>query len=138
MRGIMMRFLPFANMSPSARREAFTFYLLISPWLLGLLIFIVYPMGRSLYLSQTRYQIGQDPVYIGLDNFTRLLNDGDFWLSLRVTLIYVLGSVPGSTIIAIGIAMLLAQNIRGVSIWRTIYFLPSVVAPIAVARSEEH
>lgn len=129
----MRRFLPFANMSPAARREALTFYLLISPWVLGLLIFIVYPMFRSLYLAQTRYQIGQDPVYIGLDNFRRLLNDGDFWQSLRVTLIYVIGSVPGSTVIAIGIAMLLAQNIRGVSIWRTIYFLPSVVAPIAVA-----
>lgn len=120
-------------MSPAARREAITFYILISPWLLGLLIFIVYPMARSLYLALTQYQIGREPVYIGLDNFTRLLNDGDFWRSLRVTGLYVLGSVPGSTVIAIGIAMLLAQKVRGVSIWRTIYFLPSVVAPIAVA-----
>lgn len=128
-----LRLRPFAKMSPAARREAITFYILISPWLLGLLIFIVYPMARSLYLALTQYQIGREPVYIGLDNFTRLLNDGDFWRSLRVTGLYVLGSVPGSTVIAIGIAMLLAQKVRGVSIWRTIYFLPSVVAPIAVA-----
>jgi multiple sugar transport system permease protein len=124
---------PFTNMSPAARREAITFYILISPWLLGFLFFIVYPMGRSLYLSLTQFQIGRQPVYIGLDNFSRLLEDADFWRSLKVTGLYVLGSVPGSTVIAIGVAMLLAQKIRGVSIWRTIYFLPSVVAPIAVA-----
>lgn len=130
-----MKFLlrPFANMSPAARREAITFYILISPWLLGFLIFVVYPMGRSLYLSLTQFQIGRQPIFIGLDNFSRLFEDDDFWRSMRVTGFYVLGSVPGSTVIAIGIAMLLAQKIRGVSIWRTIYFLPSVVAPIAVA-----
>lgn len=121
------------RMSPAARREAITFYILIMPWLLGLFIFVIYPMFRSLYLSFTHFQIGREPVFTGLSNFERLLNDGDFWRSLRVTGIYVLGSVPGSTVIAIGIAMLLAQKIRGVSIWRTIYFLPSVVAPIAVA-----
>lgn len=120
-------------MSPAARREALTFYILISPWLLGFILFIAYPMARSLYLALTQYQIGREPVFIGLDNFTRLVNDSDFWRSLRVTELYVLGSVPGSTVIAIGIAMLLAQKIRGISIWRTVYFLPSVVAPIAVA-----
>ena len=120
-------------MSPAARREAITFYILISPWLLGFILFIAYPMGRSLYLALTQYQIGREPVFIGLDNFTRLANDSDFWRSLKVTGLYVLGSVPGSTVIAIGIAMLLAQKIRGISIWRTVYFLPSVVAPIAVA-----
>lgn len=110
-----------------------TFYLLILPWLLGFLIFIAYPTIRSLYLSFTRYEIGHTPTFIGLNNFIQLAGDPDFWQSLKVTTIYVLGSVPGSTIISIGIAMLLARNIRGVSIWRTIYFLPSVVGPIAVA-----
>lgn len=120
-------------MTRAARREALTFYLLISPWFIGLLLFIVYPMGRSLYLSLTRYHIGREPVFIGLDNFSRLLQDPDFWLSLRVTTIYVIGSVAGSTLIALGVAMLLARPIRGVRVWRTIYFVPSVVAPIAVA-----
>lgn len=110
-----------------------TFYLLILPWLLGFLIFIAYPTIRSLYLSFTRYEIGHTPTFIGLNNFVQLAGDADFWQSLKVTTIYVLGSVPGSTVISIGIAMLLARNIRGVSIWRTIYFLPSVVGPIAVA-----
>lgn len=96
-------------------------------------MFVAYPMVRSLYLSLTRYQIGSDPVPIGLDNFTRLATDKNFWQSLKVTVLYVLGSVPGSTIISIAIAMLLAQKIRFVNTWRTIYFLPSVVSAVAVA-----
>jgi multiple sugar transport system permease protein len=120
-------------MNAAARREAFTFYLLVLPWVIGFVIFIAYPIARSLYLSLTQYHIGREPLFVGLDNFSRLTRDGDFWQSLKVTTLYVLGSVPGSTVISIGIAMLLAQKIRGVSLWRTIFFLPSVVAPVAVA-----
>lgn len=128
---VLLRRLP--SMNTSARREAITFYLLVLPWVIGFIVFIAYPTLRSLYLSFTRYQIGHEPALIGLDNFARMAQDRAFWQSLKVTLLYVLGSVPGSTIISIGIAMLLAQKIRGVSVWRTIYFLPSVVAPVAVA-----
>lgn len=124
---------PFANLSPSARREAIIFYLCVLPWFLGFVIFIAYPTGRSLYLSFTNYQIGRVPVWTGLANFDRLVNDGDFWQSLRVTSLYVLGAVPGQSIIALGVAMLLAQKIRGISIWRTIYFLPSVISAVAIA-----
>ncbi len=125
--------IPILRLSPRARREALTFYLCISPWLIGFVVFVAYPMLRSLYLSFTRYQIGREPVLSGFTNFERLASNPDFWQSLKVTVLYVIGSVPGSTVIAIGIAMLLAQKIRGVNIWRTIYFLPSVVAPVAVA-----
>ena len=124
---------PFSNLSPSARREAIIFYLCVLPWFLGFVIFIAYPTGRSLYLSFTNYQIGREPVWSGMANFNRLASDGDFWQSLRVTLLYVLGAVPGQSIIALGIAMLLAQKIRGISIWRTIYFLPSVISAVAIA-----
>jgi len=105
----------------------------VLPWFLGFIIFVAYPTLRSVYLSFTRYQIGREPFFAGLTNFSRLVADGDFWQSLRVTLLYVAGAVPGQTIIAIGIAMLLAQRIRGVNIWRTIYFLPSVVSAVAIA-----
>lgn len=127
------RLNPFAGMSRARRREAITFYIMISPWFVGLLIFIVYPMARSFYLSLTQYHIGREPVFIGFENYQRLLQDPDFWRSLRVTTLYVIGSVAGSTFIALGVAMLLARPIRGVRVWRTIYFLPSVVAPVAVA-----
>ena len=120
-------------MTRMERREAITFYLLVLPWIIGFVIFIAYPVARSLQLSFTNYRIGRDPVFIGLDNLDTLLHSQDFWQSLKVTTIYVIGSVPGSTIIAIAIAILLAQEVRLVSVWRTIFFLPSIVAPVAVA-----
>jgi multiple sugar transport system permease protein len=129
--GALLR--PFSRLSPNARREAIIFYLCVLPWFLGFIIFIAYPTARSIYLSFTNYQIGREPLITGLTNYSRLIQDGDFWQSLRVTLLYVLGAVPGQSIIAVGIAMLLAQKIRGVSIWRTIYFLPSVVSAVAIA-----
>ncbi|HML20648.1 MAG TPA: sugar ABC transporter permease [Aggregatilinea sp.] len=116
-----------------ATREALTFYAMVSPWIIGFLVFVAYPSLRSLYLSFTHYLVGRDPSWAGFDNFSRMAHDANFWQSMKVTGLYVLGSVPGSTIIAIAVAMLLAQNIRGVSVWRTIYFLPSVVSPVAVA-----
>ncbi len=119
--------------SPLARREALSFYLLISPWLIGFLVFLAYPMLRSLYLSFTSYNLLSPPEWVGLRNFERILSDADFWQSLKVTLLYALGSVPGGTLIALALAMVLAQKLRGVNIWRTIFFLPSILSSIAVA-----
>lgn len=119
--------------SPLARREALTFYILIMPWLLGFLIFLAYPMLRSLYLSFTSYNLLSPPEWVGLDNFQRIFSDSEFWQSLKVTFLYAMGSVPGGTIIALALAMVLAQKLRGVNIWRTIFFLPSILSSIAVA-----
>jgi multiple sugar transport system permease protein len=116
-----------------ARREALSFYILILPWLIGFLIFLAYPMLRSLYLSFTSYNLLSPPEWVGLRNFQRILADEDFWQSLKVTLFYALGSVPGGTIIALALAMVLAQKLRGVNFWRTIFFLPSILSSIAVA-----
>lgn len=119
--------------SPLARREALSFYILISPWLIGFLVFLAYPMLRSLYLSFTSYNLLSPPEWVGLRNFERILSDSDFWQSLKVTLLYALGSVPGGTLIALALAMVLAQKLRGVNVWRTIFFLPSILSSIAVA-----
>ncbi len=119
--------------SPMARREALTFYALILPWLLGFFIFLAYPMGRSLYLSFTNYSLQASPVWVGLRNYERIFADPDFWQSLKVTFLYALGSVPGSTIIALSIALVLSQKLRGVNMWRTIFFMPSILSSIAVA-----
>lgn len=116
-----------------ARREAFTFYILILPWVIGFLVFLAYPMLRSLYLSFTSYNLLSPPEWVGFRNFQRILADEDFWQSLKVTLFYALGSVPGGTIIALALAMVLAQKLRGVNFWRTIFFLPSILSSIAVA-----
>ena len=119
--------------SSNARREALTFYILIAPWLIGFLVFLAYPMLRSLYLSFTSYNLVAEPVWVGLRNYERIVADADFWQALKVTFIYALGSVPGGTIIALALAMVLAQKLRGVNVWRTIFFIPSILSSIAVA-----
>src|SRR4051812_14541326 len=110
--------------STIARREALVFYLLISPWLIGFIVFLAYPMLRSLYLSFTNYNLMSPPIWVGLQNYLNIANDEKFWQSLKVTLLYALGSVPGGTIIALGIAIVLAQKLRGINFWRTIFFMP--------------
>lgn len=116
-----------------ARREALAFYLFISPWLLGLLFFTVYPMLRSLYLSFTSYDLFGAPRPIGTGNYTELLDDDLFWHSLRITLLYTLVSVPGSTVISIAVAMLLNKKVKAINYWRTVYYLPSIVSGVAMA-----
>jgi len=119
--------------SPLSRREAFTFYVLIAPWAVGFLVFLAWPMVRSLYLSFTDYSLLSPPVWVGFQNYQRIFADPDFWQSLKVTLIFALGSVPGGTIIALAIAMVLSQKLRGINFWRTIFFMPSILSSIAVA-----
>lgn len=119
--------------SPLERREALTFYALIAPWLLGFLIIWAYPMLRSLYLSFTSYSLQGAPVWIGFRNYERIFSDPDFWQSLKVTLLYALGAVPGGTIIALALALILSQKLRGINFWRTIFFMPSILSSIAVS-----
>jgi multiple sugar transport system permease protein len=119
--------------TPLARREALSFYILILPWLLGFLGFLAYPMLRSLYLSFTSYNLLSPPQWVGFGNYERIFADADFWQSLKVTFLYALGSVPGGSIIALALAMVLSQKLRGINIWRTIFFLPSILSSVAVA-----
>lgn len=119
--------------STNARREALAFYLLIAPWLIGFVLFLAYPMVRSLYLSFTNYNLLSPPMWIGLQNYQHIAVDEKFWQSLKVTLLYALGSVPVGSLIALGIAVVLSQKLRGITVWRTIFFLPSVLSSIAVA-----
>lgn len=120
--------------SLSARREAWAFHLFISPWLVGFLVFTLFPVLASLFLSFTKYNVSQPPVWIGLKNYRDAVTvDPTFFLSLRVTWLYTLGSVPLQLILGLFIALLLNADIPGVSIWRTLYYLPSVLSGVAVA-----
>jgi multiple sugar transport system permease protein len=103
------------------------------PWLIGLLVFFLWPMVRSFYLSFTNYRLLTSPEFTGLYNLDRLVHDKLFWQSLKVTLFYVAGHVPIHTTIALIIAMVLSQKLRGVNFWRTIFFLPSVISSVAMA-----
>ncbi|MCD4686402.1 MAG: sugar ABC transporter permease [Anaerolineae bacterium] len=121
------------QMQPNAKQEAVSFYIWIMPWFLGFLIWRAWPMLDSLYLAFTDYRLLNAPNFTGLDNIEKLINDEQFWQSLKVTVLYVAGTVPVGTALALGTAMLLAQKLKGVNFWRTIYFMPSVVAGVTVA-----
>lgn len=117
-----------------ARREAVAGYLFLLPWIIGFLWFTLGPVIGSLWLSLTDYSGGNAPTFIGLRNYKEMLfNDTLFWKSLKVTTIFTLSSVPLGLALSLAIALLLNQKVRFVSVWRTIYYLPSLVTGAAVA-----
>lgn len=116
------------------KHEAAVGWSLILPWLLGFAIWQCYPIFRSLYLAFTDYNVLQAPKWIGLGNFKKMLfNDPRFWPSVRLTLLYSLISVPLGMLGALGTATLLAQDVRGVGFWRTLYYVPAVIPAAATA-----
>lgn len=126
---------PLLRLSLSSRRgEALTGILMASPWILGFLIFIVGPMIVSLYLSFTRWDLFTPPRWIGLRNYEQLIfRDAKFLLSLKVTTIYAFVSVPLQVSLGLVLATMLNQKIRLLGLFRTVYYLPSVIGGIAVA-----
>jgi len=120
----------------SARRREWNKTLLglafISPWLLGFLWLILYPLFASLYYGFTEYAILTPPKWVGAENFiTMFTKDKLFWTSVGNTLYYVAISVPLSTVFSIALALLLNAKVRGMSIYRTVYYFPTVVPVIA-------
>jgi multiple sugar transport system permease protein len=116
-----------------ARREEGEFFLFIAPWLIGFFAFVLGPFLASLYLGFTNYDGFHSPEWTGLKNYFKLAGDPLFWTSLRVTTTYAMISVPLHIAFGLSIAIILNQKVRGLSVWRTIYFLPSVVSGVAVA-----
>ncbi len=123
-----------SRMTPAARREAVVFYLTVSPWIIGFLLFTVIPMAISLYLSFTRWNVVNPPQWIGLDNYVRMFTDDpDFYQSLKVTILYTITSVPLQIVVALGLAILLNEATRAVGFFRTAFYIPSIVASVASA-----
>jgi len=115
------------------RRDARVGILFALPWIFGFLIFLTYPLLASLYYSFTNYSILRDPKWVGLSNYNELAHDQVFFTTLKNTLWYVVGAVPLSTVVAIGLALLLNTKVRGMAFYRTIFFLPSLVPMVALA-----
>jgi multiple sugar transport system permease protein len=116
-----------------SQREAAWAYFFISPWILGFIFFTVGPMLASLYYSFTRYNIISSPQWTGLANYRDIVKDPLFWKSLQVTVYYASLALPLGLLFGFFLAILLNQKIPGVNVWRTVYFLPSVIAGVAVA-----
>jgi multiple sugar transport system permease protein len=103
-------------------------YIFISPWLLGLFLLTVGPMSQSFYLSLTHYNLLEVPSWVGFENYKEIFtSDKDFLKALKVTLTYVVFSVPLKLIFALLVAILLAKAIRGMSVFRAIFYLPSLI-----------
>ena len=109
-------------------------YIFSLPFIIGFLAFTLIPIAVSMYYSVTDYKLGQTPAFIGIKNYLELLKDERFINSVKVTLIYVVTSVPTKLIFALFVAYLLTQGRRGVPFYRSLYYVPSLIGgSIAVA-----
>lgn len=116
------------------RRENLAGYLAISPFLIGFVCFTAIPILASLVLSFTNFDGISMPSFVGFDNFIRMFSDEKFYKSLSVTFAYVFLLVPLRLIFALAIALLLNKSFKGIGIYRTVYYLPSLLGgSVAIA-----
>lgn len=121
------------KMSPAARRRNIAGYLFISPALIGLLLFCLFPMIFSLGISFTDWNLLTDAKPVGFSNYEALANDPVYLKSIRVTFYYTLLTVPISNLYALLMALLLNTKMKGRSVVRTIFYIPSIVPAVAAA-----
>jgi multiple sugar transport system permease protein len=119
--------------SPTARHEAMVGYLFIALPVLGFLIWIAGPMLFSAWLSLTEWDLLSPAEFVGLSNYQAMLVDPLFWQSLRVTFTFTLVSVVLFQALAFAVALLMNVKVRGIALFRTIYYLPSIVPVVANA-----
>ncbi len=108
------------------RRQDKSGYIFLLPWFIGML-FTIIPFFASLYLAFTDYNLLNPPEWVGLDNVREMLADDRLMQSLKVTVIYTVVSVPLSLAAALGVAMLLQHGIRGLPVYRAVFYLPSLL-----------
>jgi multiple sugar transport system permease protein len=116
------------------RRESLWGYIFISPWIIGFFLFTIGPMIASLIFSFSDYNIISPPTNFGLSNYIKLfLDDPDFWHSLGITATYAIVAIPLNLVFGFALAFLLNQKVPALAFWRTIFYIPSVLAGVAVA-----
>jgi multiple sugar transport system permease protein len=113
--------------------DNFAGYLLVAPLIIGLLLFNLYPVLYSFYLSFTKGTFGGPPKWVGLENYRTLVDDPIFWKSLWNTLYYTVGVIPLSVVLAIALALAMNQKLRGITVFRAIFFLPIITSSVAVS-----
>lgn len=127
--GVLGRF----RLSRKERRNLGVGLLFVSPWIVGFLAFLVYPIYYTLRISFTRYSGFGEPVWIGLDNYRALLEDDLFWTSLYNTLYYTALAVPLGAVVAMGLALAMNQPVPEVPIYRAILYLPAILPLFALS-----
>lgn len=109
----------------------FVGFLFALPWIFGLLAFNAFPLLMSAYYSFTDYSVLESGSWVGLENYRVLFEDPIFWKSIYNTLYYTMIFVPLSIALGVALALLLNMKIRGLGIYRTVFFIPSLVPLIA-------
>ncbi len=121
------------KMGRLARQEEREFYLFISPWIIGFILFGAGPIIASAVLSFMNWSLLSSPTWAGLGNYRKLFSDSLFLVTIKNTFVYAIGSVTLGIIAGFLLALLLNQKVWGMAVFRTIFYLPSVVAGIATA-----
>jgi multiple sugar transport system permease protein len=116
--------------SPNARRLRIGL-LFISPWIIGYCVFYLYPFLATFYYSFTRFTGIGNPQFTGMANYSGLLHDDMFRTAVFNTFFYTIIEVPFSTVAALGLALLLNMKVRGQAVYRTLFYLPSIVPVVA-------
>lgn len=115
------------------KKDRYQGYLFALPYIVGFLSLTAYPVLYSFYLSFTNYSVLKKPQWVGLDNYKELLTDEVFHTAIKNTFMYMLTAVPLGTIMAILLALLLNTKVKGMALYRTLFFVPSLVPMIASA-----
>jgi putative chitobiose transport system permease protein len=116
------------------RRLPATPYLFLAPALLLLAVFVAYPIVSVVYYSLTDYDIVRPPTFIGFENYERLLGDPVFWKALRNSIIYLVAT-PILVVLSITLAIVVNRQLRGIHIFRALYYIPAVAGSIAIGIS---
>jgi multiple sugar transport system permease protein len=107
---------------------------LMSPWIVGFLVFIAYPLVMSVYLSFTHYDLLSPPRWLGLANYRYMFgSDDQIWPAIRNTLWIIVVGVPLQVLFAFGISVMLTRAKQGVGFFRTVFYLPALAPPVAAA-----
>ena len=123
-----------AHAAPPIRtkvRKNLTTLSFLAPALIGIVVFFVYPLISAVYFSLTKFDLLSVPQWVGLDNYKRMADDPFLLQSVRNTLWMVVVFVPARIIGAIGLSMLLTQLRRGAGFFRTVFYLPALIPPVA-------
>ncbi|TDC85458.1 sugar ABC transporter permease [Nonomuraea deserti] len=126
--------VPITRARRGPRGQGGAAHVFLIPWWLGLVLVTAVPLLASLYLAFTDYNILSTPEFNGLENFRRMFEDGYFWAAVRVTLVYVLVSIPLQLGFALLLALILDRGLRGLAFYRSAFYLPSLLGTsVAVA-----
>ncbi len=116
-------------------RDNLTGYLFLSPWFIGFFVFTFVPLAASLYLAFTEYNLFSQPEFVGLENFERMFTkDRRYWRSVKATFYFVFTGIPLRLMMALAVAMLFNTGRQGLSLYRAVYYAPSIIGgSVAVA-----